>query len=156
RQEMIDLFGLEKVNKAPASFDPKKLFAFQDRDMQKLPAGEKTRLVLPFLQRAGLGPSPAPQSDVAKGEEIVRAAGDRIKVAGDILDYVDFFLPDDRLPYDDAAFEKRLRKPAEAAGLLRKFRGELAAVEPFDAAGLERRLQGFIAAEGVTIGQIIH
>jgi glutamyl-tRNA synthetase len=156
RQEMIDLFCLEKVNKAPASFDPKKLFAFQDRDMQKLPPEEKTRLVLPFLQRAGLVPSTAPEGEVARVEEIVRAAGDRIKVAGDILDYADFFTPDDRLPYDEAAFEKRLRKPAEAAGLLRKFRGELAAAEPFDAATLERRLQEFIAAEGVNIGQIIH
>ena len=66
--------------------------------------------------------------------EIVRAAGDRIKVAGDILDYPDFFVPDDQLPYDETAFEKRIRKPPEAAGLLRKFRERLAAAEPFDAA----------------------
>src|SRR5262249_42139357 len=30
RQQMIELFSLERVNKGPASFDPKKLFAFQE------------------------------------------------------------------------------------------------------------------------------
>ncbi len=32
--EMIEHFSLERVNKAPASFDPKKLVAFQERYMQ--------------------------------------------------------------------------------------------------------------------------
>src|SRR5262245_62905335 len=41
REEMIKLFSLERVNKAPASFDPQKLFAFQDRAMQKLPLKQK-------------------------------------------------------------------------------------------------------------------
>src|SRR5947209_15343816 len=46
RKGMIDLFSLERVNKAPASFDPKKLWAFQDRYMQKVPIEEKTALVV--------------------------------------------------------------------------------------------------------------
>src|SRR5205814_5185417 len=36
RPQMLSLFALERVNKAPASFDPKKLFAFQERYMQQL------------------------------------------------------------------------------------------------------------------------
>ena len=35
RQQMIDLFSLERVNKAAASFDAKKLSAFQERRMQR-------------------------------------------------------------------------------------------------------------------------
>jgi glutamyl-tRNA synthetase len=75
---------------------------------------------------------------------------------GDILDYADFFLPDEQLHYDEAAFEKRLRKPAEAPGLLKKFRAELAAVEPFDAEHLDRLLHDFVEREGIQSGQIIH
>ena len=37
RQQMVDLFSLERVNKAAASFDAKKLSAFQERWMQALP-----------------------------------------------------------------------------------------------------------------------
>jgi glutamyl-tRNA synthetase len=54
REEMIERFSLERVNKAPASFDPKKLFAFQDHYMQELPLKQKVAKVLPYLQRAGL------------------------------------------------------------------------------------------------------
>ena len=60
RQEMIELFSLERVNKAPASFDAKKLFAFQERYMQALPVAEKVERVLPYLQRAGLVARPDP------------------------------------------------------------------------------------------------
>jgi len=54
REEMIERFTLERVNKAPASFDPKKLFAFQDHYMQELPLKQKVAKVLPYLQKAGL------------------------------------------------------------------------------------------------------
>jgi glutamyl-tRNA synthetase len=156
RQQMIELFSLERVNKAPASFDPKKLDAFQDRYMQALSLDEKIRLVVPYLEKARVLRSPRPDAEVAKVMEILRAAGDRIKVAGDILDYDFFFVADDRLPFDEAAFEKRIRKPPDAATLLRKFRERLASVEPFDAATLDQAMQDFVTSEGITIGQIIH
>ena len=40
------------------------------------------------------------------------AAGDRIKTAGDILEYVYFFVVDDKLVYDEKAVAKSLQKPA--------------------------------------------
>ncbi len=77
-------------------------------------------------------------------------------LAGDILDYSDFFLPAGQLPYDDKAFEKRLRKPPEAAGLLTRFRDRLAAAESFDAPALDELMQDFVQSEGIKIGQVIH
>src|SRR6266852_5107483 len=120
RQQMIELFSLERVNKAPASFDAKKLFAFQERYMQALPIEARVDRMLPYLRRAGLVAEPIPEAVRALLSRVLRAAGDRIKVAGDILDYDFFFVADHRLRYDEAAFEKRIRKPPEAAGLLRK------------------------------------
>jgi glutamyl-tRNA synthetase len=155
-QQMIDLFTLERVNRAPASFDPKKLFAFQDRYMQQLPLEQKMDIVLPYLQRAGLVPSPPTQEMRSRLVQILEAADDRIKVAGDILDYAGFFLPDDHFPYDEQAFDKRIRKPPEAVRLLASFKEELASIEPFTAPALEKRLQDFVQAEGIQIGQIIH
>src|SRR5262249_30651400 len=142
----------ERVNKAPASFDPAKLLAFQERYMQQTPAAKKAEMALPYLQKAGL----ADASALATVTAIVEAAGDRIKVAGDILDYADFFTPDEQLLYDEASFGKRLRKPPEAAPLLRKFRDRLAAVDPFDKGTIEAEMEKFVAAEGIKIAQIIH
>ncbi len=111
--EMIANFTLERVTKAPASFDPKKLWSFQDRYMQKLPTKQKVAKMIPFLQKAGLLTDPV---DCAVGPmlaKIVDAAGDRLKVAGDILAYADFFfVKDEDLVYDPKDFEKRVAPEA--------------------------------------------
>ena len=41
RAEMIELFTLERVNKSPASFDPQKLWAFEDRHMRGVPVEQQ-------------------------------------------------------------------------------------------------------------------
>jgi glutamyl-tRNA synthetase len=156
RDEMIAGFTLERVNKAPASFDPQKLLSFEDHYMQQLPLKQKVAKVLPYLQRAGFVASPPPCDTGPYLQQILTAAHDRIKVAGDILNFNYFFVADDALAYDEAAFTKRVAKPPEAADLLTKFRQVLAAVEPFDAATLDKALHDFIAAEGMQMGQIVH
>jgi glutamyl-tRNA synthetase len=156
RSEMVKRFSLDRVNKAPARFDPQKLEAFQARYMQQLSDEQKTALVLPYLEQADLIPSPPQREASCKVASIVRAAGDRIRVAGDILDYADFFVTDDCLPYEVKAFDKRLRRAPESVRLLTRFRGLLAVAEPFDAPNLEKTLTDFVASEGVKIGQIIH
>lgn len=156
RDEMIRHFSLQRVNKAPASFDPQKLAAFQDRHMRAVPLKQKVAMVLPFLQSAGLVASPPPCDIGPRLSRILSAAGDRIKVGGDILEMSEFFTAADQLPYVAADVEKRLKKPGDASTLLAAFRDELAAAEPFDAAALEQRLHEFLAARGVQIGQVIH
>jgi glutamyl-tRNA synthetase len=154
REQMIENFSLERVTKAPASFDPKKLWAFQDHSMQALPTKQKVAKMLPYLQGAGLVPTP-PSCEVGpKLTRIVEAAGDRLKVFGDIIAYADFFFTD-AVTYDEKAFDKNLRKPG-AAELLAKFRDVLAQVEPFDVPHLEAALQTFVADQGIKIGDIIH
>jgi glutamyl-tRNA synthetase len=156
REAMIEHFSLERVNKAPASFDPQKLFAFQDRAMQRLPIKQRVAKVVPFLQRAGLLADPPPCATAPYVTQILEAAGDRIKVAGDILDFADFFIPDDQLPYDEQAFEKRLRKPPEAVVLLATFRTELESIDPFTADNLDQAMHRFLDTHGIKIGQLIH
>ncbi len=156
REEMIAAFSLERVNKSSASFDPAKLRAFQDHYFRELPTKQKVAKVLPFLQKTGLVSEP-PSCDIGPYlTRIVEAAGDRLKVAGDILDYDEFLLPDDQLKYSESDFEKRLRGDAAAVELLRGYRGRLNSVEPFDPSALEADLKAYIAEQGVKIGQIIH
>jgi glutamyl-tRNA synthetase len=156
RNQMVEQFSLERVNKAPASFDPQKLTAFQEHYMRQLPVEQKTALALPFLQRGGAIPSAAEEQLSAKLARILEAAGDRVKVAGDILDYRYFFVADDELAYDEKALAKRIGRPEGAADRLARFRKLLATAEPFDAPTLEELMQEFVAAEEIKIGQIIH
>jgi glutamyl-tRNA synthetase len=153
---MLKHFSLERVNKAPASFDPEKLVAFQARAMQRVPIKQKVAKCVPYLQKAGLIATPPPCDTAPYVTQLVEAASDRIKVAGDILDYDEFFVADDAFAFDEAAFEKRVVKPAGAIALLGKFREALAAVEPFTAARLEAWMHEWVAAEGIKLGDVVH
>jgi glutamyl-tRNA synthetase len=156
REEMLMHFSLERVNKAPASFDPEKLMAFEARAMQRLPMKQRVAKVVPFLQRAGLVAEPPPCETGPYVTRILEAAGDRLKVAGDVLDFDDFFVADHQLQVDEAALDKRLRKPTGARELVSKFRDQLAQVEPFTAPQLEQMMHSFVEAQGIKIGDIVH
>jgi len=87
---------------------------------------------------------------------VIRYAGDRIKVAGDILDFTDFFQPDDAFLYDEMAMKKRITDPPEAISLLREFRDELATHEEFTHVALEQLMQQFLLSRNRKIADIIH
>jgi len=156
REEMIRHFTLERVTKAPASFDPKKLWAFQDRYMQRLPTKQKVAKMLPYLKQAGLVADPAPCEVGPKLARIVEASGDRLKTFGDILAYADFFfVPNASIAYDEKDFQKRVAPP-QAKELLGKFKAVLPTIEPFEPQPLEDALKKFVEEQGIKISDIIH
>jgi glutamyl-tRNA synthetase len=155
RAEMVRHFSLARVNKSPASFDPLKLWAFQQRDMMALPVDDRVRLMVPFVCRAGWAGALGTSETEALVRQVAHAAGDRIKTAGDILDYAEFFCADDQLVVDAKDFEKRVRKPG-AGELLRRLGQQFSRVEPFDAAAAETALRSFLVQEGIQMGDIIH
>jgi len=156
RDKMIRVFNLERVNKAPASFDPQKLTAFQGRYMWRLDMDKKVDLVIPFLVKAGyLDASVSPQ-DVKKVKAILDAANERISLAGDILDYEEFFLADEAITYEEKAFQKRLVNAESQRALLEKLREVLPGVDDFSASNLDAVLHEFVEQEGVGMGMIVH
>ena len=156
REQMIQSFSLERVTQAPASFDCKKLWAFQDRYMQRFPMKQKVSKAVDVLQRARLVPDPAPCDLAPKLMAILEASGDRVKTFGDVLQYADFFfIPDDQLPYEEADFQKRVATPA-GIGVLEKLRALYAEVEDFSVANLEEVLKSFLTREGIKVGDVVH
>lgn len=156
RNFIIQHFTLDRVVKGAAGFDPDKLLAFQEHWMSRLTTDQKVEGCLPFLVQAGWVQTPLSDEQRAFLARLVEALGERLKLFGDILRYDEYFVADEHLVYDEKTFDKRLRKPAEAAGLLRSFRQVLATREPFDPPALERALHEFVAAQGIELGQIIH
>ena len=149
---MIEQFSLERVNKAPASFDVKKLLAFQERYMALESVETRRKWCCRFCKRPNCSQNRRRRVRSAHVTEIVRVAGERIKVAGDILDYAAFFLPDDQLPYDEKALNQHVRKP-EANALLRKIRQRLETAT-FEPKALEALVQDFVQSEGVKLNAI--
>ena len=155
RAQMIELFTLERVNKSPASFDPQKLWAFQDRHMRGVPLERKVPAALEYLKAAKLVAEPVPADIGPYVGRVIAAAGDRIKTTGDILMFREFFVADDALPVTGAEFDKALKAPG-ARELLRDFAARLRAVEPFEAPALEAELKKLVAERGKKVGELVH
>ena len=155
RDEMIRAFTLERINRSAASFDPQKLAAFEERHMRALTTEAKAELVMPYLQEAGLIGNPPSDQDQRRVAAVTEAAADRIKVAGDVLSYSEFFVDDDAFSYDAKAFKKRLGADG-ATGHLEAFQGALATAESFNPKDLESLAHGFVEARGIAIGQVVH
>jgi len=153
--EMVQNFSLERVNKSPASFDPLKLWSFQQHYMNELSPSQKLERVQPYLISAGWIADPPSDVHTQLIQCLIVSAGDRIKTSGDILDYPEFFLDDSALPFDDKAVKKRLSDPA-ARDLLTRFSEQLESVSDFDSETLEITLKQWIESEGIGIGKIVH
>lgn len=154
REQLIESFSLDRVVKASASFDPKKLWVFQDHYMQEYPLKSKVSRCLDFLQAAGLVATPAPCDVGPKLTRIVEATAERIKTFGDIVAYADFFFVDE-VKFDEKDFNKRVKADG-AAELLAGFRDRLAAVDPFETGPLEECLQAFVAERDVKPAALVH
>ncbi|NQV29840.1 MAG: glutamate--tRNA ligase [Candidatus Marinimicrobia bacterium] len=156
RESMIEVFTLDRINKSPASFDPQKLTSFQSRYMWRLPMNEKLEMVLPFLEKAGLVQSPLNDEIRNKVSAVIEAANERISFAGDILDYQEFFKADEKVSYDEKAFQKRLVNAHAQRDLLVKYRSALQGVADFSAGSIEEHMHAFINQENVGMGMLVH
>lgn len=123
RQELIEKFSLERIGKNPAVFNGEKLLWLNSEHIKNLSLPERTKMVIPFLQRANLSPS-------QHIEKIVEVVGDRLKTLGDIVTYTDFFFKE-KIEYSEDAL-KALEKHRNGLTIIPKIKEALLQSEPFN------------------------
>ncbi len=156
-------FDLDRITKASANFDEKKLYWLQGEYMKLVSPEEKVERCLPYLIRAKFITEPVSDSARRLLLQIAEAAGDRIKLFSDMVQFAGPLLKTDPV-YDPKAVEKSLLPAKE---LLSSFREKLATVDPFDVPTLEESLKSHapeksphkalvaatrVAVTGVTVG----
>ena len=152
-QTLIENFSLERVVKAPAGFDPDKLFSFQGHWMKELPLEEKVDGCVPYLVDAKLISELVSAETREFVKTVVVALGDRLKLFADILDARCFFTDD--ITFDEKNFDKRVRKEGVPAHLT-AFRNRLETLEPFTVPVLEAALQAYCEETGEQTGTLVH
>jgi glutamyl-tRNA synthetase len=154
RAELIEKFTLDRVNSAPASHDPDKLFWIEGEWMKTLSLERKVVGVIPYLQKEGLIAG-TPDADLRQRiEAVVRALGDRLKVFSDILKLGRYFFTE-TLTYDPDAVKKRLRKEGVPA-LLEEVSERLVAVERFEVSALEKAVHDYAESRGLAMGLVVN
>jgi len=154
RQELIDAFSFEGINKSNAvvnfteadPFDPKAVW-LNSQYIYAMPAGELANLLLPFLCAAGFRVEPGQMRAVTP------LIQERIKLLREVASVADFFFVDELPPYDTAELVPQKGDPAMAQRVLQAARQMLAPIE-FSHETLEEKLRAAAAGLGMKAGQM--
>ena len=141
REEMVELFDLEKVHVTAAKFDIKKLQWMNGEYIRRAPAEEYRREMEARLAAAGL---PAQGADL---DGIARQLQPRTKFYSEIPGNCAYFFTED-YPFDPKATEKRLKKDG-VPELLESLASKFEALDPFDAASGEAMVKELSAGQGM-------
>lgn len=152
-QQMLENFGLDRVNNAPGNFDQDKLFWLASEYMKILPLEDKVKGAIPYLQQAGVIGKEIDDAQRAKITQVIEACGDRLKLFSDVLTYGSFFFQ--KPVIDQAAFTKRVKKEGMPA-LLREYAEQLKALPTFDKASMEQSLHAFCESKGLKQADMNH
>jgi glutamyl-tRNA synthetase len=159
RQELIDAFSLEGINRANAvvnfkepaptpdeTFDPKALWLNAER-IRALSIEELSARLLPIVHAAGFPIA------LEKMRAITPLIRERIKLLRDVLTAADFFLVEQLPPYDPAELIPQKGDAAVAIKVLARAR-ELLKQTEFEHDPLDQTLRGAAQELGLKAGQM--
>lgn len=144
RDELVELFRLEDVNRSPAYFDLKRLTHFNGVYIRSLDDEAFLRLARPFLERPEVAFSS--RIDEAVLERLAPLAKERVATLSEVPDLMAFAFADP-FEVDPGAFEKAITKDETAPAILEGVLAGLDAVA-FDAAGLRSLLEAVAESTG--------
>jgi glutamyl-tRNA synthetase len=159
RQELVDAFSLEGINRANAvvnfkepaatpeeTFDPKALWLNAEH-IRALPIDDLSARLLPIVHEAGFQVAPEKMLAVTP---LIR---ERIKVLRDVLTAADFFFVDQLQPYNSAELIPQKGDAVMAMKVLTRAREVLGNVE-FKHAPLDQALRAAAQELGLKAGQM--
>jgi glutamyl-tRNA synthetase len=149
REEMIEKFSLEALNKSAAVFDFAKLEAMNMQYIKEADRDRLVALVTPRWEAMGL---PVAGRDRAWLHGVIKTLQERSRTLVQLAEGAKPFF-DVPLAYDPAAVEKQLGPDSLAH--LAALRAPLAALEPWDEASLEALFKGYAEEKGAKLGQVI-
>jgi glutamyl-tRNA synthetase len=155
REEMVELFSLEGINRANATinftdedpFDPKAMWLNAEH-LRSLDPAELARQLVPFAEAAGFA-----RADEARLTAIAPLIRERIRLLREVATTADFFFAEELPPYDPAELIPQKGDMALAKAALTKAKEVLAGTE-FNHDALDAALRGAAEAIKVKPGQM--
>jgi glutamyl-tRNA synthetase len=159
RQELVDAFSLEGINRANAvvnfkepatqpddTFDPKALWLNAEH-LRALPVEELARRLQPIVEEKGFH---VPQEKML---QITRLVRERIRLLNEVMSVADFILADELPPYDHAELIPQKGDANMAVSVLKRAREILANTE-FTHDSLEQALRAASQELKIKAGQM--
>ncbi|MBD3163223.1 MAG: glutamate--tRNA ligase [Candidatus Eisenbacteria bacterium] len=151
REELIEVFTLEKLGKTPSTFNQEKLEWMNGVYMAALPIEEKVAIARAHLESKDLLRH-LPDEDAVR--RLVEALGERFKMPHDVIDYADFLFTDRIVPDEEG--RQRAAQFPEGIALLPELASRLESLERFEGEQAEEALRGLAKEKGRKAGDLIH
>lgn len=155
REELEELFTLEKINKAPGVFDYKKLEWFNGQYIRQKSDEELLELLLPYLVEAGFVSLPVEGEERQQLLLLTASAKERLKVLGDIVALSRFLFEEP--VWDDLSIfcAKGVALDVSVEALTRAYSVLKAGVESgLDDKEIEDRLMAIAGEMGLKVGGV--
>ncbi|MGA2601881.1 MAG: glutamate--tRNA ligase family protein, partial [Bryobacteraceae bacterium] len=141
RQELIDVFSFEGINRSNAvvnfkeedPFDPKAVW-LNAETIRNMPLDELSKELLPFAGKAGF------HANLEKMRQVTPLIQERIKLLGDVATVADFFFLNELPPYDPTELIPQKGDAAMALAALKRA-GEILATAEFTHDSLDAALR---------------
>jgi glutamyl-tRNA synthetase len=147
RQELVERFDLEGVNKSPAAFSYDKLDWMNGTYIRQIEPDNLAERLLPFLTGAGLS------ADLATVRRIAPLVQERLKKLAEVVEWADFFFTA-KLDYDPQFLIGKKTTARESLAALTRARETLARLPAFDEETLEPALRALAEETGLKASQL--
>ncbi|MCX6256999.1 MAG: glutamate--tRNA ligase [Bacteroidia bacterium] len=145
--ELVQLFSLDKVQKAGARFDPEKAKWFNQQYMKALSSEEITTLLMPMIEELKINVC----HDYVK--KVVDAIRDRTVFLKDFIYNARYFYSSPE-EYDAQLVAKKWN--SVTPGLLKSIAGVMEQLEDFTASNLETKVKEWLESNGIGAGQAMN
>lgn len=154
-KELEQLFSLEKLNKAPAVFDYKKLEWFNGMYIRKKTDEELKAALIPFMQDAGLMSKPATHDEERKLLHTVPLIKERLKFLSEAPAMVGFIFNEEIPPYPPEDLIPKKMDKTQTGQLLEANKALLTEFEKHTDAENEQLYKASADKLGVKLGDFI-
>jgi glutamyl-tRNA synthetase len=148
RDELIEKFSVEKVQKTSAIFDFAKLNWLNARYIKESSTDRIISLAMPFIEQS------YPGTDKAYAEKVIKCLHDRLKTIVEIVPLSEYFFKDN-FKMDAEARSKYLDRPG-AKETTAKLMERLSKTSPFTRENIEKVFKELAAELNVKLGDLIH
>ncbi|PKL14445.1 MAG: glutamate--tRNA ligase, partial [Spirochaetae bacterium HGW-Spirochaetae-8] len=153
REELGQVFSLEKINKAPGVFDYKKLDWYNGMYIRQKSDAELANLLAPYLVEAGFIQTPPTEAESALLTALVPVVKERLKVLSDVIEMVRFLFERIADPTVDQLLPKNQEAEVTVIALEHALEIILARGDATDAE-LEQRLAALADRLGIKINGV--
>lgn len=156
KEELEEVFSLEKVGKTSAVFDAQKLLWMNGQYIRSIDEADYINRAIDYLQKKNIIVKDLSDDERNYARQVVNVVREKFKLFSELPEQVSYFFEEPKMDQLDEKADSKLSAAKEQPELFKSLYQTLQQVEVFDQPALEKALQAFIDEQQVKFGVLAH